>query len=152
MTPRYRLVLALAVLLLAPMAAGEAQAQNCNITATQVVFGNYDVFTPTPLDSTGSVTVQCLLGLLVRVHLSRGSSPTFLPRTMLSGGNVLQYNLHLNSPTGPVWGDNSSGTSQFAQLLSALFPVTVTVYGRIPAQQDAAAGSYSDTVIATVIF
>lgn len=152
MTPRLRMALALVTLLLAPAAAREAQAQNCSITATPVVFGNYNVFTPTPLDSTGSVSVQCILALLVRVHLSRGSSPTFLPRTMLSGGNVLQYNLHLNSPTGSVWGDNTSGTSQHSQLASVLFPTVVTVFGRIPAQQDAAIGSYTDTVVATVIF
>jgi spore coat protein U-like protein len=31
-------------------------------------------------------------------------------------------------------------------------PVTVTVFGRIPAGQDVAAGIYSDTIIVTIQF
>jgi len=30
--------------------------------------------------------------------------------------------------------------------------VTVTVYGRVPAGQNVAAGSYGDSVVATIIF
>jgi len=50
-----------------------------------------------------------------------------------------------------VWGDKSNGTSNFSALLN-LLPVTLPVYGRIPARQNANAGSYSDTIVVTLLF
>jgi len=129
-----------------------AAAQLCSITATPVTFGSYDVLAPAPLDSMGSVTYQCLIGVNVIITLSRGSAPSFAPRRMTNGAEALGYNLYLNPGRTIVWGDGSGGTSRYSALVALLLPVSVQVYGRVPAGQNVAAGAYGDTVVATIIF
>ncbi len=129
----------------------------CEIDASTVVFGNYSVYDTNPTDSmSGSVTYECFLALAVtiRINLSRGSAPSFSPRQMTSGANTLNYNLYRDAGRSTVWGDGTGGTSffQVSIPLLALRSSTVTVFGRIPALQDAAVGPYTDTVVATVVF
>lgn len=145
-----RVVLALACCVVAA-ANVSAQGLGCTISATSVSFGSYNVFTGTPLDATGTVTYQCLLGLQIVITLGRGSSPVFIPRTMRKGTESLNYNLYRDSTRMTVWGDGTGGTSTLTAA-ALLLPVTVSVFGRVPARQDVSAGAYSDTVIVTVIF
>jgi spore coat protein U-like protein len=70
---------------------------------------------------------------------------------MLNGANTLNYNLYMDAARTVVWGDKSSGTSNYTALLAAL-PVTLSVYGRIPARQNAKAGNFADTVVITLLF
>ncbi len=65
----------------------------------------------------------------------------------------LNYNLYLDAARTTIWGDGTGGT----QVYSNANPpnntnVTVTIYGRIPASQDVSAGSYTNTVTATINF
>jgi spore coat protein U-like protein len=48
--------------------------------------------------------------------------------------------------------DHPPSTSHYAVTPVLLSNVTVTIYGRIPARQDVSAGSYTDTVVATINF
>jgi spore coat protein U-like protein len=126
---------------------------SCTITAVGVSFGTYDVFSGTPLDSTGSVTYQCISVLTtITINLSHGGAPTFSPRKMFRSGEALGYNLYLDAARTTIWGDATSGTSHYAVTPVLLTNVTVTIYGRIPARQDVSAGSYTDTVVATINF
>jgi spore coat protein U-like protein len=122
----------------------------CTITTTSVNFGTYDVFSATARDATGTVQINCNPRDNIQVGLSRGSSTTFNPRTLQSGTNILNYNLFRNAARTQIWGDGTSGTSTFSG--NNIRNTTLTVYGRVPAAQDAAVGNYSDTVVATVIF
>ena len=75
------------------------------------------------------------------------------PRTLRKGSEVLQYNLYRNAARTTIWGDGTGGTSVY----SLANPpnnsnVNLTIYGRIPAQQDVSAGNYSDTVSAVINF
>jgi spore coat protein U-like protein len=145
----------IALLIVAGMLALPSRAAaQCSISVTPVAFGNYNVFTATPLDSTGSVTFQCLLGIGVSVTLSKGTAPTpsFTPRRMKMGAETLSYNLFRDGGHGTIWGDGTGGTQAYTALLVALLPVTLTIYGQIPAGLNVPAGSYSDTVVATIIF
>ena len=127
---------------------------SCSITAVGVSFGTYDVFGASPRDSTGSVTYNCLSVLgTITIDLSRGGAPTFSPRQMQKSGEVLGYNLYLDAARMTIWGNATSGTSHYGPVNPPLLTnVTVTIFGRIPAGQDASAGSYTDTVVATINF
>jgi spore coat protein U-like protein len=129
-------------------------ALSCTISAVGVSFGTYNVFGASPLDSTGSVTYTCtgIVGASrINITLSRGSAPTFNPRRMLKSGEILNYNLYLDAARTTIWGDATSGTSRYGPI-KPISTDTITIYGRIPAGQDASAGSYTDTVIATINF
>jgi spore coat protein U-like protein len=146
-------VAGLLMLVLAAPAIAEAQlGLNCSISTTPVVFGDYNVLSATPKTTTGTVTVQCTLGVAIVVTLSRGSSSAFTPRTMRNGAEVLEYNLFRDPTYQTVWGDGTGGTQSYSTLLALLVPVTVTVYGRVPEGQNVAAGGYSDAVVATIIY
>lgn len=145
-----RLVLALAGVLLACLAL-PANAQ-CSATTLGVAFGGYDPFSGAAVDSAGTVTVTCLLNIGYSVSLSRGSSASYSPRTLVNGGNALDYNLFLDAARSTIWGDGTGGTSIVSDSIALLLPNDHTIYGRIPGAQNPAAGSYADTITVTVTY
>lgn len=157
----------LAALALAFISTGPANAActglgcACSIDAQPMSFGNYNPLSGSNVDAAGDVSVTC--GALVAgvsisyvITLSPGTSGNQLARTMSSGGNTLSYNLYTNNTRTTVWGDGSGGTGTRSNsyLLTLILPRTdhFAVYGRIPGGQNAHIGSYSDTIVATVIF
>jgi spore coat protein U-like protein len=116
------------------------------------VFGAYDVFSPTPRDSTAVLSVFCDEHSNVTIQLSRGSSPTFVPRTLLKGAATLNYNLFRDAAYSTIWGDGTGGTSDLTVRINRNHTSTFPVYGRLPAGQDASAGTYADTIIVSVIY
>ncbi len=142
----------LLALLLCPRAV-DAGLLSCTISASAVSFGTYNPLTPTPLDTTGTLTYQCDFIVLPSITLTTGSSSTYAARTMLSGTDALSYNLYQDAVHLLVWGDGTGGTLTYTALISVLnVPVSVTVYARVPAQQNAPAGAYADTVVVTIHF
>jgi spore coat protein U-like protein len=147
MTSSIRIAAASFLLVLLVTAQAEA---NCTISTTSVAFGSYDVFSATPRDANGTVQIDCTPRENIQVTLSSGSSSVFNPRTLRSGSNILNYNLFRNAARTQIWGDGSAGTSTSSA--NNVRNTTLTVYGRVPAAQDAAVGNYADTIVATVIF
>jgi spore coat protein U-like protein len=145
------------------LASGVAHALcilcNCTITSTAISFGNYDTLGSSPLASTGTLGFSCVTGVSLgginfTVALNTGSSGTFVTRTLKNGANTLNYNLYTSVTDTTVWGDGTAGTATVSGTypMSNAPPVTLTVYGLIPAQQNVLAGSYSDSITATVTF
>ena len=148
-------------MLLAPAAvtliatAQPAGAASCQFTSViGVNFGTYSVFNTSPTASTGSVTYKCNNGAnSVTIDLSRGSAATYFPRQMLKSTEALQYNLYLDAAATQVWGDGTGGTVQYGPVNPpGNTNVTVTIFGRVPPGQDVSAGSYVDTITATINF
>jgi len=141
------------------LAAGLASAApSCTITSTAgVAFPNYDPLSAIATPGTGTLSFTCSsgvgAGVSIVITLNAGSG-SFVTRTMKSGANVLNYNLYTTVAHTTVWGDGTGGTGTFAggPYKKAAMPVVITVYGLIPAQQDAAAGAYTDSITATVTF
>lgn len=134
-----------------------AHAFVCSVVSVSAVaFGSYNVFDSNALDSTGAFTYRCddvTLSDSIVIQLSRGNSSSFVPRTLVQGSYELNYNLYLDAGRSIVWGDGSSGTSQYGPVVPADGSnVSLNVYGRIDAGQNARTGSYSDTVVVTVVF
>jgi len=145
--------LILAALLIAPRSA--AALGSCSFGSTVGVnFGASDVFNTIPTDSTGSLTYTCISVLgTITIDLSRGSAPSYFPRQMRKGAETMSYNLYLDAARISVWGDGTGGTSHYGPVTPPLAsPVTVTIYGRIPAGQNVSVGSYTDTITATINF
>jgi spore coat protein U-like protein len=138
----------------------EAQLQSCSVSATAVNFGTYNPLSGTPNDATGTVTTSCqvlLAGLFASwtVALSTGSSGTYAGRQMNNAPGVLTYNLYTNAARTSIWGDGSAGTTLVSDnvfLIVGSNTVNYTLYGRLFAGQDQAAGSYSDTITVTLTY
>jgi spore coat protein U-like protein len=113
-----------------------------------VSFGSYDVFSNSNLDSTGTISINCDQFNSFEMSLSPGGG-TYASRSMASGANRLNYNLYTDAARTTVWGDGTGGT---AIVTAGGTSASRTVYGRIPAKQNAFVGNYSDVVIATVEF
>ncbi len=131
-------------------------AAKCSVSTTAVAFGAYDPLgteATTPKDANGAVIVTCTKGWQNRIDLDLGAnSPGPGVRRMLGSvaGNYLTYELYSDSAGGTVWGSGAGNGFTPAAPAPDKNPQTFTVYGRVPAAQDVAAGSYSDTITATV--
>lgn len=132
------------------LAAASRPAHACTITSsTGVSFGVYNVYAAAPLDSAGTITYSCTLSISVTIDIGTGSG-TYASRTMRAGTSTLAYNLYTNAARTTVWGDGTSGTGHHGPVLGLIGSTTVSIYGRVPAGQDVAAGSYTDTVVVTL--
>jgi spore coat protein U-like protein len=134
------------------LGSGRADAACTIRIETTVVFGNYNVFTATPLDSTGRISYRCANSYTVpiRITITRGNSPTYTPRQMQQGANILQYNLFLDAGRLSIWGDGTGGTSYYSYTPPSGTRIYLWVYGRVPALQDAAVGNYTDRVTVVI--
>ncbi len=157
-----RAPIALLAVAAALLASVEARAETCTVGAGAVAFGIYDPLAPAPLDSsTGSVQVTCTSDRPPRVtyeiQLDTGQAGSFAPRAMASGVSQLTYNLYIDAARSAVWGDGTGGTAVITADYNLTPPGSTqtdpyTVYGRVPAGQVVAIGSYLDTITVTLIF
>lgn len=152
------LILAAPLLLMPLSAMGGTDTDTLTVTATvqnacalnggTLAFGQYLSGQTTNLDVTGQINYANCSGTL-SFELDGGQSGDINARKMLSGSSQLTYQLYRNSARSAIW-----GTGANAQGLQLLQPLSgkVDVYGRIPAGQAVAAGSYTDTVNVTLTF
>ena len=132
-----------------------AVGANCTISTATVAFPAYDPVVAnasTNDDGTGSVIITCTRGSTATIGLGLGLNVSGSQMRMKDATtDYLNYALYQDSGRATVWGNSGAG------LLSPVAapdknPRTFTVYGRIPSAQDVPAGSYTDTVVATVNF
>lgn len=130
---------------------------NCTIDASGgVAFGAYDPVVTnasTALTHTGTISTTCTNGSSATITLGQGAnadtgSTAAVPlRRMVSGTNYLSYQLYSDSSDTTVF-DGSTGVG----VTGTGAAVSTSVYGSVAAGQNVPAGSYSDTVVATVAF
>lgn len=129
---------------------------NCTISTTPLAFGTYDpvvTHASANLEGTGTITITCTKGAVTTVGLDLGTN-SLLPTTRrmtAGGGNFLNYEIYKDVGRSTVWGHSGLELLDTGTAPSKA-PRSFSAFGRIPAAQDAAAGSYSDTVVATVNF
>lgn len=129
----------------------------CSITAGSLAFPNYDPVAAAQVDGSAALTVSCTKGASVALtlgegaHAGTGSTPAAPVRRMAdASSNFLGYTLYTDAGRSTVWGNTGATGVSYTSTTSAANPVSV--YGRIAASQDVPAGSYTDTVVATVTF
>jgi spore coat protein U-like protein len=143
---------------------GVAHGQTCSFNFAAVNFGNVDVTTGNPADTTGTFQATCsgwAANTTVRLcpHLGAGSGGAGAngsSRTMLKDGagpDSLAYNLYKDAARTNIWGSYLAGWSgatppqiDLATDVSGSGSASATVYGRVTGSQNAAAvGSYTST-------
>lgn len=137
-----------------------ALLESCTVSATTLPFGVYNPADASPTNGTGTITVSCsviLVGLLASwtLSLSPGSSGVYTTRRLSSGAATLNYNLYTTAARTTIWGNGSGSTgvvSDSRLLLVGSSSTPYTLYGRIPALQNARAGAYSDSIVVTVLY
>ncbi len=158
-----RVAPALLAIALAGACANVQAAITCVFTTYSVAFGNYDPSAAGATNGSGTVSVNCTRdnvtgspNFTVALAIGAGNWGSFANRQMQisTGSERLLYNLYRDPARTLIWGDgiayptasipitgiakNSSKTGSF------------TIYGRIPALQNVAAGNYADSVLISI--
>lgn len=123
-------------------------AATCTVSTSGIAFGGYDPFISQDVDSVATIGVTCDETASYSIALSTGTG-TYEQRVMASGLHQLLYNLYTDATLSTVWGD---GTGHSATVGDSQLVATYTVYGRIPARQNAHVGAYGDTIVITLTF
>lgn len=157
---RFALVAALALVSFS-VCADSVAAVTCKFTTSAMSFGNYDPSSAGVTDGTGSVGVNCTntgstATVSVALSVGAGTYGTVASRLMQkSAGQQLNYNLYRDAARTQIWGTGSGGYSTGSISIASIArnaskTGTFTVYGRIPALQNAQAGTYNDSVVITI--
>jgi spore coat protein U-like protein len=140
-----------------------AATWTCSVSATGPIFGVYNPFATTPDEENGTLKATCTLlsGGAATVNItdsfSTGSSGTYSNRTMLSGANVLNYNLYYDAGYTQIRGNGTGGSQTGGATLNLTSAnptqtATGTIYGKVNAGQNVAPGTYTDTIVVTITF
>jgi spore coat protein U-like protein len=136
------------------LAPAPALAQTCNFSISNVSFGNVNVLGGGAVDVTATVTFNCssFPFTTVRVCPSIGDGSggaTATQRRMVSGSNILTYQLYSNSNRTTIWGSYfwsfaaRPPTVDLFVGLSGSASTTRTIFARVFAnQQTVSAGAY----------
>jgi spore coat protein U-like protein len=147
----------LAVALLLATLRAEAASTCSLVSVTGITFGAYDPLEARPVTQVGALTIRCSQAgttpmLPIMIDLSAGNSGTYNFRHLRKGGDSLRYNLYLDPASTQVWGNGAGGSSHYPHLPSNNAETTLLIYGRILPGQNAAAGTYTDTITVTLSF
>lgn len=128
-------------------------AKNCIISAGNLNFGVFDG--ATDIDTTSTITVNCTNNAAFNVGLSPGQYGTFAGRKMrnIANNEELVYNLYTTAGRTIVWNDTTDrvGGTGGGMTVDRL----LTVFGSLRGSDNIGAleaGSFSDTIIATITY
>ncbi len=131
----------------------------CLAPGATLNFGTYDPVTAnataaSPLDATTSLMYTCTKNVPATIQLDQGLYPSGGRRLSGPASNFLSYELYTSSARTVIWGTTIGTNTVTMTSTSKNVPLGgaggLPVYGRIPGGQDVVAGSYSDSVTATV--
>jgi spore coat protein U-like protein len=128
---------------------------NCRLSVPPLSFGTYDPLAANasqPADTSAIVTVTCsrnttaALSFDFGLHALGGSD-----RDMRGPGtDNLRYQIYRDSARSQGWGQGGDALRILSKGITQ--PDEVTVFGRIPPQQEVQPGAYSDALTAVVDF
>lgn len=132
--------------------------ESCDIhtvAATELDFGTHARSTGN-WDAASNLTVNCSVGTPYTIAMNNGvnfSSTTVSDtnRRMISGGNYVPYGLYRDGGRSLLWGSTTGSNTVGGNGTGAA--VLVPVYGRVlAASTNVPAGTYLDTVVATITY
>jgi spore coat protein U-like protein len=130
---------------------------SCVITGGTLAFGVYDTVSGAAVNASTSINVECTAGAITTITLGEGanedtgSTPAAPARRLYDGdASFLSYSLYSDAGRTTAWGDTAETGKGYTAITAEA--AALTVYGRVAANQDVPAGSYTDTVVATVTF
>lgn len=115
-----------------------------NAGAGTVTLANHDA------DSGATISIACTNGSSATITAGLGLNAVGTTRNMISGSDLLAYELYTNTGRGTVL----NGTNSIAYTGTGAATTTDTIFARITGAQLAAAkkGSYADTVAMTITY
>jgi spore coat protein U-like protein len=123
-------------------------AASCIIDPATLAFGTYDPLGTTPLDAQATIRIACTRSTAWAVGLGTGNNPLGAMRQMANGPRLLQYQLYSDAGRTAPW----DAIATVGGTAAGVAAVDLPVYGRVPAGQPAAAGTYQDVVQSTINF
>lgn len=138
----------------ATIAVSATVTNSCTATAGSLAFTTgYSSATTTPTTATGTFTVNCTLdgSYTIALDKGQGTGASLATRYMMNGTNKLGYTIYTASSGPTVWGDGTGSTATVPGTGNGSNQ-TISVFGSIPANQPAFAGSYADQVTATITY
>lgn len=138
----------------ASLTVSASVANNCTINTAAISFAPYDPVVANAtaaLDGEGRVTVACTKGVVPTIALGGGANASGGTRRLASGADLLTYEIYQNSGHTTVWGA-AGGAVLTPVAAPSRTARDFAVYGRIAGSQDVPAGTYNDTIVATVNF
>jgi len=130
----------------------------CGASASGLVFGQYNPFSTTPTNISGTITLSCGAATGAgnyAIALSAGSSGSYSQRQMYSNQTILLYQLYTDAARSQIWGDGTGESSAVVgkDNVPLLGGTSIyTVYGQIFAKQLVTPGAYTDTIIVTITY
>jgi len=122
----------------------------CSLSTTPLAFGEMALTGATP--GTATISVTCTGGGAYTVGLGNGLHNVAAQRNLVSGVNVLAYDLFQDSARGTRWGDTGAGLISGTGNAAAQ---ALTVYGAITTGQAVVADNgtpYTDTILVTLTY
>ncbi|MBP0615838.1 Csu type fimbrial protein [Jiella mangrovi] len=123
----------------------------CTVASGDLSFGSTGLI-DSAIDAEGTVTVTCTQASPFQLGLSAGTTTgaTVSQRLLTDGTNTVDYNLYQDSAHATVWGDTQGTNTVYVSSAAGSSGDALTVYGEVATGQNVPAGSYSDTITATV--
>tara|TARA_B100000768_G_scaffold47599_1_gene46445 strand:+ start:8950 stop:9489 length:540 start_codon:yes stop_codon:yes gene_type:complete len=134
---------------------------SCTISSTDLSFGTYDgivAHASQDLTDTATISTTCTNGSIVVITMGRGQygridGPVFRQMKNEGSNSYLEYQIYSDAGHRNVWSNRWNRMKWTARVSGTGFSQDRTVYGKVfKNQQDAAAGSYTDTVSIEVIY
>ena len=136
--------------------SGNAHAKlTCNLSGGAAAFGAYDPVTAAEVLTTGSIKVTCNgpFNAVLSLGVGNGAGASYSGGRRMTGsaGGTLIYNLYADAALSRVLGNGTGGSVTLN--VSGPNSRTQAIWGRIPGGQNSVrAGSYGDTVVATISY
>jgi spore coat protein U-like protein len=148
------------------LAAGPASAAgSLTVSSAGINFGLYDMFAVAPLDGQGEIAVTYLPGpnpnppidytIIVSASPNSGSINPRVMKLSPPTGDSLVYNLYTDAGRTSIWSDVATGGADTVMKRvrrNEPQPQRTPVYGRIVPLQDVSVGTYSDSLVVTIIW
>ena len=129
-----------------------ARAHWCTVAATPLAFGTYNPMTSSTLSTVASLTYTCTFRAPrgIKIMVENGEILRSIGHHR-GGASSLDDSLHffltLDSTGTIPWGDGTGGTQVYFDPHPPVNqPVTVQIYGFMPAKQNPGPGRYEDTL------
>lgn len=124
--------------------------RHCAVESPTLAFGDYNPFNTTAVEASVDFLVRCTRHATADPSVQLGGGLNYSSGRRMAGGGseYLAYSLYSDAGRTSTW-DTTNAVIIPSPTLEG---TTLTVYGRIPAGQDAAADTYSDSVTIIVNF